>query len=578
MLADEAWFHRRRGLPRWERIGHPLDTLTIALCLAWLLVTRPEDPWALSVYVGLAIFSTLFVTKDEWVHAKSCSAGEQWLHSILFVLHPVVLAAFAVTWWSGHDGLLVGQLVVTLSFLGYQIVYWNVIVPRAQRRPAVNNDWYADLGARWYTAEDTPIALLRAESRHRNPWIAGEIAERASPCAAVLDLGCGAGFLSNYLGGRGHRVTGLDTTAENLAVAKHYDRSGRVSYQLGDACALPFADRSFDVVCAMDLLEHVEEPSRLIAEASRVLAPSGLFFFHTFNRNWLSKLIVIKGVEWFVKNTPKDLHVLRLFLTPDEVRSMLRDHGLELVELRGSRPRFRWPMWRMLLTGKVGDGFAFTFTDSTRLGFTGYARKTARRIGSRHDDLASMLRSTPGAGRKEPDRGEAASSTCARYPRHVACTARRERELVKAKQLQANGATTWVLVFDPGDEVISELQHFASAEHLSASTFSAIGAFQDVVLGYFDWKTKDYEKIPVAEQVEVVSLNGFITESDDGPRVHAHVALGRRDGTALGGHLLEGHVRPTLELVLTESPRALRRTQDAETGLPLIDLAEARAG
>ena len=391
MLVDEAWFHRRRGLPRWERIGHPLDTLTIVLCLAWLISTSPEDPSALTVYAGLAVFSTLFVTKDEWVHATACSAGEQWLHALLFVLHPIVLAVFAVAWWTGRDDLLISQLVLSLGFTGYQIGYWNWHVPRARRRRAINNAWYADLGARWYTAEDTPIALLRAEARHRNPWIAAAVTRlHDGRACAVLDLGCGAGFLANDLGARGHRVTGLDTVAENLAVASHHDRSGRVTYQLGDACALPFADASFDVVCAMDLLEHVEHPDRLIAEASRVLGPSGLMFFHTFNRTWLANLIVIKGVELFVANTPKDLHVLRLFITPDELTAMLRAHGLELVELRGSRPRFRWPLWRMLLTGKVADDFAFTFTASTSLGFTGYARKA---------DAASR---SPGPARPQP--------------------------------------------------------------------------------------------------------------------------------------------------------------------------------
>lgn len=376
MLVDEAWFHRRRGLPRWERIGHPLDTLTIVLCLGWLLATHPGSPSALPIYAGLAIASTLFVTKDEPVHARVCGPGEHWLHSILFVLHPIVLAAFGLVWWAGHRELLIGQLAVTGAFLVYQVVYWNIFATPRAATPAVNNDWYADLGARWYTAEDTPIALLRAESRHRNPWIAARIAQDLGDRrATVLDLGCGAGFLSNYLGERGHQVVGLDPTARNLEVARLHDRTGRVAYCMGDARELPFADGSFDVVCAMDLLEHVEDPARVVAEASRVLAPSGLLFFHTFNRNWLAKLVVIKGVEWFVSNTPKDLHVLRLFITPDELTAMLRATELEPVELVGSRPRFRWPLWRMLATGKVGDDFAFTFSRSTKLGFTGVARK-----------------------------------------------------------------------------------------------------------------------------------------------------------------------------------------------------------
>ncbi|MDB4953656.1 MAG: gamma-tocopherol methyltransferase [Myxococcales bacterium] len=371
MLVDEAWFHRRRGLPRWERIGHPLDTLTIALCLGWLLVA-PRDT-ALPVYLGLAMFSTLFVTKDEPVHARLCGAGEHWLHAILFVLHPIVLAAFALLWWTEHTQILAGQLAVTLAFCGYQVIYWNFV--RGEAKP-VNNAWYADLGPRWYEAEDTPIALLRAESRHRNPWIADQITGvlGAAP-QRVLDLGCGAGFLSNFLATRGHHVTGIDTTAENLAVAAAYDRTSSVRYEVGDACALPFPDASFDVVCAMDLLEHVEQPARLVGEVRRVLRPGGLFLFHTFNRTWQADLIVIKGVELFVKNTPEHLHVKRLFITPDELRQMLDDRDLDTVTVLGSRPRFRWPLWRMLLTGKVGNDFAFTFTPSTKLGFTGIARR-----------------------------------------------------------------------------------------------------------------------------------------------------------------------------------------------------------
>lgn len=390
MVIDEGWFHRARGLPRWERIGHPLDTLTIVVCLAWLVATSPGSPAALPVYVGLAVLSTLFVTKDEAVHARLCSPGEHWLHSLLFVLHPIVLAAFGYLWWTGVVGLLVGQLGIAIAFMAYQVIYWNgeraeLESPAQAAQPAqpvqIDNAWYADLGARWYSAQDTPIALLRAESRHRNPWIADEIARSfgAAPCR-VLDLGCGAGFLANYLAERGHRVVGIDSTAENLTVARanaRADAGQPPTYELGDACALPYARNSFDVVCAMDLLEHVEDPEGVIAEAGRVLAPGGLFVFHTFNRTWQANLVVIKGVEWFVRNAPKDLHVLRLFVTPEEVQAMCRAHGLEAIELRGSRPRFGWPLWRMVLTGKVGDDFAFTTTPSTKLGYTGIARRDA---------------------------------------------------------------------------------------------------------------------------------------------------------------------------------------------------------
>lgn len=241
---------------------------------------------------------------------------------------------------------------------------------------AINNDIYSELGARWYDADDDPVALLRAEARHRNPWvierIAGSFGDRA---VRVLDVGCGAGFLTNALAEHGHEVTGLDAAVESLEVAARHDPTGTVRYVPGDAYALPFDDAELDVVCAMDFLEHVERPARAIAEMARVLRPGGLLFFHTFNRSWLAWIVVIKGVEWFVKNTPRDMHVLHLFLKPSEVEAMCREQGVALLELVGSRPRFDGAMWRMLRSGSVPRDFAFTFTPSTRLAYTGMGRK-----------------------------------------------------------------------------------------------------------------------------------------------------------------------------------------------------------
>lgn len=129
-----------------------------------------------------------------------------------------------------------------------------------------------------------------------------------------------------------------------------------------------------------------------------------------------------------------------------------------------------------------------------------------------------------------------------------------------------------VLVFDTGDEVVSVLTEFAKSKGISAAHFTAIGAFSDARIGYFDWQKKDYLKNPVNEQVEVVSLIGDIAMDGESPKVHAHVVVGRRDGSALGGHLLEAHVRPTLELVLHDSGEQLKRRFDPASGLALIDL------
>ena len=132
---------------------------------------------------------------------------------------------------------------------------------------------------------------------------------------------------------------------------------------------------------------------------------------------------------------------------------------------------------------------------------------------------------------------------------------------------------SFALVFSTGDEVMQELLQFAEREQLSAAQFSAIGAFRHAVLGYFDWNRKDFLRIAVEEQVEVASLTGDVALAPDGKRaVHVHCVLGRRDGSALAGHLIEGHVRPTLEVILDESPAHLRKVYDDETGLALICL------
>jgi hypothetical protein len=126
MFVDEMIFHRRRGLPRWERIGHPLDTLTVASCFAWAVVRSPGSPHALTVFIALSAFSCLFITKDEFIHARLCSPMEGWLHAVLFVLHPLVLLCFALLWIDGRHGLLLeAQLALTVLFALIQTLYWS---------------------------------------------------------------------------------------------------------------------------------------------------------------------------------------------------------------------------------------------------------------------------------------------------------------------------------------------------------------------------------------------------------------------------------------------------------------------
>jgi uncharacterized protein len=144
---------------------------------------------------------------------------------------------------------------------------------------------------------------------------------------------------------------------------------------------------------------------------------------------------------------------------------------------------------------------------------------------------------------------------------------------MKSKLLHdKNGLKTFALVFDKDEEVKQPLLRFASENALGGAQLAAIGAFSGVTLGFFDRQKKSYQEIPIKEQVEVLSFSGNIVEKDGKPMLHAHAVVGNADGTAHGGHFLEGRVWPTLEMMVSEMPVHLRRKHDEETGLALIDL------
>ena len=235
----------------------------------------------------------------------------------------------------------------------------------------INNDFYEELHEGWYTASDHPIALLRAENRVRIPWIIQEMGKNQT----VLDIGCGAGMLTNALAQEGHRVFGIDLSSSSLEVAKNHDLTKQVFYQTANAYSLPFSDQFFDIVCAMDILEHVEHPHLLISEASRVLKPGGRFFFHTFNRNFFSYLVIIKGVEWCVPNAPKNMHVYPLFIKPRELSKLCQANDLDVVCLQGFSPKISSKaFWQMLFQRKVPENFTFRFSRSLKTGYCGYAK------------------------------------------------------------------------------------------------------------------------------------------------------------------------------------------------------------
>ena len=144
MFFDEFYFHHKRGLPLWERIGHPLDTLTVIACFGFLLANTYTSS-NLTIYIGLVIFSSIFITKDEFIHHENSVAKEQWLHSVLFVVHPIIFTISILYWFDPSipggpltesilninefaifKKFIQGQIVLTIIFLSYQILYWSI--------------------------------------------------------------------------------------------------------------------------------------------------------------------------------------------------------------------------------------------------------------------------------------------------------------------------------------------------------------------------------------------------------------------------------------------------------------------
>jgi 2-polyprenyl-6-hydroxyphenyl methylase / 3-demethylubiquinone-9 3-methyltransferase len=156
----------------------------------------------------------------------------------------------------------------------------------------------------------------------------------------VLDAGCGGGLASEELAKRGAAVTGIDISLPSLEVAKAHAKSSglAIRYQQASCEELPFPAESFDVVFCCDVLEHVNQPARVVHEGARVLKPGGLFFFDTFNRNPLARWITITLLENLLGQIPKGTHDSQKYIKPQEMRIWLEENSLALLSLSGFLP------------------------------------------------------------------------------------------------------------------------------------------------------------------------------------------------------------------------------------------------
>ncbi len=257
------------------------------------------------------------------------------------------------------------------KFKESKLHYYYDRTPFLFMKKVPNTTIYDSLEDKWYSGEAPFIELLKLESEFKNPWVEKILTEKKS--SHILDLGCGGGFLSNYLGQKHFNVTGIDISSSSLEIAKKYDTSQKVNYILGDIHSLPFEDQSFDAICAMDILEHIEDYPTLLKECSRILRPGGIFLFHTFSKNLLSWLIVIKGMEIFYPTAPKDLHLYEYFISPKDLISQMNQNHLKLDFIKGTGPI----IWKSLFQSfiKRRSFFIFEFKPVTWCGYLGYSTR-----------------------------------------------------------------------------------------------------------------------------------------------------------------------------------------------------------
>lgn len=383
MVIDEWSFHRARRLGEWESWGHVADSVLFIAALSPAALFAPTSGPAL-VYASLAIVSTIVVTKDEWIHTRECEAAENWVHALLFALHPCVLIAVGALWARGEGELLRLGLPFFVAFFGmYQWLYW---VGGRRFRPAseplVDNEFYDKLGSLWHEGDGHAIALLRAETPVRLAYVRQILGRASVPEGArILDVGCGGGLLSNPLAAAGYHVKGVDRSAASLAAARTRIPEGAdATYDVGDALALAEKPASYDVVLMMDLLEHLDAPSLAVAEAARTLKPGGLLIFHTFNRTPEAWLFGVKGIGFVTRDGPSNVHCLSMFIKPSELEQAARSCGLKRRDIAGIRPKFDRAFFSSLLHRRVHPDFAFTLTRSTRVGYVGCFDKVKQRF------------------------------------------------------------------------------------------------------------------------------------------------------------------------------------------------------
>jgi 2-polyprenyl-6-hydroxyphenyl methylase/3-demethylubiquinone-9 3-methyltransferase len=199
-------------------------------------------------------------------------------------------------------------------------------------------DIYDDVAADWWSDDIRWVRTLKNLVPGRLAWFDSHIDWDAK---MVLDLGCAGGFMAEAMTNKGANVTGIDPAAQAIAAAtaraKQMDQS--IQYDVGVGENLPYPDNHFDAVVCVDVLEHVADLAKVLAEVARVLKPGGLFLYDTINRNPIARLATITVAEDVLRLLPKGTHDPKMFIKPAELRNALAEAGLVSGPQTGLGPR-----------------------------------------------------------------------------------------------------------------------------------------------------------------------------------------------------------------------------------------------
>ncbi|HET9912043.1 MAG TPA: bifunctional 2-polyprenyl-6-hydroxyphenol methylase/3-demethylubiquinol 3-O-methyltransferase UbiG [Anaerolineales bacterium] len=255
----------------------------------------------------------------------------------------------------------------------------------------INNSIYDEMADTWWD-ENQFLHLLKAMV---NPWRVPYFRNALMKYygqdlsqVRLLDIGCGGGVLTEEFALMGCQVAGIDISPRSIAVAQTHAAQSALSidYRIGEATNLPFEDASFEAVSCCDMLEHVSDWERVIAESARVLKSGGLFFFDTINRTPKSKAVMIQGlqVSSFTRLMPPDTHIWEMFIKPDEITAALQKQGMKIEDMQGSKiaknPLFTlWDVRQKkqgrITFGELGRRLELKLDKDLSLNYLGYARK-----------------------------------------------------------------------------------------------------------------------------------------------------------------------------------------------------------